>query len=305
MLQLLFNLLALTAAYALVALGFVLVLNATSAVNFAHGDFVMIGGYAAWVLAGWLALPAIYLLPIVLVVMMGVGVLLALVAFFPLRGQPPVAIFIATMAVGSMLESSATVAFGSEPRPVPALLGGGAVRLGSASLSIQSIAILVAAAALMAAQFLLINRTRIGQRMRAVAQDPETAATCGINVVGVVAITFPIGAALAGGAGVMLSHAFFVSPSDGLNYMLKAYIAATIGGWGSIPGALVGASIVAVFEIVFPVIPTFLPEVMSQAPAASFIFSESSSLIVLYVVLMIVLFVRPHGIFGKPEQVRA
>src|SRR5882724_3950933 len=118
-LQLLINGLALGAAYALAALGFVLVLNATGAVNFAQGDMVMAGGYVAIALAGVLPVPGLVLLPLVLVLMAGLGLALSAAAYFPLRARPQAAVFISTIAVGIILENTANLIFGAAPRAAP------------------------------------------------------------------------------------------------------------------------------------------------------------------------------------------
>src|SRR5258707_11099681 len=128
-LQLLINGLALGAAYALVALGFVLVLNATSAVNFAQGDMVMAGGYVAIALAGLLPVPAIVLLPLVLLVMAVLGLIFSALSYFPLKRRPPEAVFISTIAIGIILQNGANLIFGAAPRAAPPLLRGGAIGL--------------------------------------------------------------------------------------------------------------------------------------------------------------------------------
>lgn len=304
MLSILVALVALTAAYALVTTSFVLVLKATNAVNFAHGDFVMIGGYAAWQLGTWFDVPGLVLLPLVLVLMMGVGLLLSLVAYFPLRRAPAVSVFISTIAAGLILENLSTVFFGPEPKSAPALLNFDAPTLAGTSINAQSMMIVVVALVLIVGQYLLFSRTRLGKRLRAVALDPEIASTCGINATGMIAATFVIAAALAGSAGLFLSHNFFVAPTDGANYMIKAYIAATIGGWGSIPGALIGAFIVAVFEVLFPAIPVIAPQLAAIVPIPD-VFSESTSMIVLYLALLVVLMFRPRGILGEAAHERA
>ena len=128
-LQLLLNGIGLGAAYALAALGFVLVLNATRAVNFAQGDLVMAGGFLAVALGGWLPLPGIALLPAVLVLMAALGLAVSLVAYLPLRNRPPTSIFISTIAVGVILQQGANDIFGAAPQAGPPLLGGGFVSL--------------------------------------------------------------------------------------------------------------------------------------------------------------------------------
>jgi branched-chain amino acid transport system permease protein len=288
-LQLLINALALGAAYALVALGFVLVLNATGAVNFAQGDLVMAGGYVAIALAGLLPpLPALVLLPLVLLAMAGLGLLLSAVAYFPLLARPPSAVFISTIAVGIVLQNGANAIFGAAPRAAPPLLGPGDLTLGGIVVSRQSAAIVIVAALLVAAQHLVMSRTQFGRALRAVAQDREMARAIGIGVNAMIAASFALGAALAGAAGLLLANQFFVTPTAGTDLVIKAYIAVTIGGWGSLWGAVVGALLIAGFEV-----------------GVSSVLSYTAATAGLYAALLAILVVRPQGIFGEAAQRRA
>lgn len=304
LLQLLVNTVALGAAYALVALGFVWVLNATSAVNFAHGDMVMAGGFAALALGAWLPLPGILLLPLVLVLMAGLGLVFSLLAYFPLQGRPPVSMFISTIAVGIMLQHGATLLFGAEPRATPPLLGGGTLAIGGIIVSRQALAVIAVAALLIAGQHLLFARTQFGRRLRATAQDREMAAAVGIPVNRMIALTFALATALAGAAGLLLSHGFFVSPADGANYMIKAYVAVTIGGWGSIAGAVAGAFLIAAFDVLLPGLPALLPA-LGELPVARALFGQTAATILLYLMLLAILLWRPQGLFGEAAQRRA
>ncbi len=300
MLQVLANGLALGAAYALVALGFVLVVNAANAVNFAQGDLVMAGGFVAVALGRFWPAPGIILLPAVLVIMAVLGLIMSAIAYCPLRGRPTTATFVSTIAVGLMLENGANAIFGAEPQAGPALFPGAAVALGSVSLSRQAIAVIVAAAALIVCLEFLFARTRLGQRLRATAQDREMAAAIGINVTWMIAFSFALAAALGGAAGLLLANSFFVTPSDGTSYMLKAYIAVVIGGWGSIPGAIAGALLIALFEVVYPSLPLLIP-----ALPVSWLFSETTATIILYLVVLALLLLRPRGLFGETVLRRA
>lgn len=300
MLQVLANGLALGSAYALVALGFVLVVNATSAVNFAQGDLVMAGGFVAVGLASLWPVPGIVLLPLVLAIMAAFGLGLSAIAYFPLRARPPGAIFISTIAVGIMLENGANALFGAQPRAAPALFGGGLIRLGPIELSRQAVIVIVVAAVLVAGQQLLLARTRLGQRLRATAQDRDMAEAIGIDVNRMVALTFALAAALGGAAGLLLANSFFITPTDGTAYMLKAYIAVVIGGWGSVAGAVLGALLIALFEVVYPSLPLLVP-----ALPTSWLFSETMATILLYIVVLAVLFFRPRGLVGEAVLRRA
>nr|WP_211114354.1 branched-chain amino acid ABC transporter permease [Azospirillum rugosum] len=279
---------ALGAAYALVALGFVLVLNATSAVNFAQGDLVMAGGLLAVALAPLIPLPGIALLPVVLVAMAALGLVLALAAYLPLRRSPPVAVFISTIAVGIILQNGASVLFGPEPRAAPPLLSGGTVDLGGLVVAEQSLAIIAVAGLLIAGQQWLFARTQLGRRLRATAQDPEMARACGVPVTAMILVTFALGTAYAGAAGLLLANRYFVTPTAGGDLILKAYIAVTIGGWGSVPGAVVGALLIALFEV-----------------GVSSVLSYPVALGLLYAALLVILLARPQGLFGEAARRRA
>ena len=299
-LQLLFNALALGAAYALVALGFVLVLNATGAVNFAQGDLVMAGGFGALALGSWLGWSGAALLVPLMAGMAALGLVIALVAYFPLRRRPADTVFISTIAVGIILGNGANVLFGPEPRSTPPLVVPGEWRLGGLVIPYQSAATILVAAGLIGGLYVVFTRTQLGRRLRATAQDREVAASIGIPVDRMVAATFAVGAALAGAAGLLLSRSFFVSPTDGGNYMLKAYIAVTIGGWGSIPGAVLGALLIAGFEVAYPALPALIPGLQPYAHG----FSQVWSTIVLYLSILLIMWRRPQGLFGEAVRVR-
>jgi len=287
-LQLLVNAVALGAAYALVALGFVLVLNATGAVNFAQGDMVMAGGYAAVVLAGSLPVPGLVLLPLVLLLTAAFGVVFSLIAYFPLRARPPAAVFISTIATGIILQNGANLLFGAEPRAAPALLGGGILRLGAFVLPRQSLAIIAVAAVLGLAQHWLLRRTQFGRALRATAQDREMARAVGVRVDRMIAASFALATTLAGAAGFLLANQFFVTPTSGSDLILKAYIAVTIGGWGSLAGAVLGAMLIALFEV-----------------GVSAVLSYEAAMAALYAVLLALLWLRPQGLIGEAARARA
>lgn len=301
LLQILVNAFALGASYALLALGFVLILNATSAVNFAHGDMVMAGGYVAIALGSVLQLPGVLLLPLVVTVMAALGFLFSYLAYFPLKDRPPVSVFISTIALGIVFQNSANAIVGAEPQKGPALFGEGTFSLAGITVGEQAVAIIGVAAVLITAQHVLLNYTGMGRKLRATAQDRQMAEAIGIRVNRMIALTFALGSALAGAAGLMLSNTFFVSPTDGSNYIIKAYIAVTIGGWGSLTGAVCGALIIAMFEVLLPSLPVLIPTLKAVAP---WLFTQTSSTILLYICLLAIMFFRPQGLFGEKVQKR-
>lgn len=290
--QLAVNAVALGAIYALVALGFVLVIGAVGAVNFAHGELAMLGGMAAvgvvLLLPNDLPVPGLVVLPAVLAAMALAGLLLAAVAYAPLRRAPPTSVFIATIAVGLIIQHGVTAFIGPEPRIGPPLIGSGVLRIAGVGLAHQQLATIATAGALIAGVHALLQRTRFGRRLRAAAQDPEMARSIGIPVPATIAVSFALAAALAGAAGLLLSNQYLVTPTDGGMLMLKAYIAAVIGGWGRIWGAAIGAFAIAVFETLV-------------AAAASYLVAET----LLYLGVLLLLAVRPQGLFGEAEGRRA
>jgi branched-chain amino acid transport system permease protein len=305
MTQLVLNTLSLGAAYSLLAIGFVLVLNATGAVNLAHGSFVVVGGFIAASLGSALKIPGVFILPFVLMGMVIIGGILSLIAYYPLRDRPAVSVFISTISMGAILETGTLLLFGPAPRVGPPIISSGSFQLGGAVMSVQSLSMIVLAIVLVAAQYLILSRTVLGKRMRAVAQDREMSMALGMNVNAMIVITFGIAAALAGAAGLMFANTFFITPGDGESYVIKTYVAATMGGWGSLRGAVVGALIVAGFEVLIPSIPAILPGLAEIMPSVGVIFSATGSTICLYLAFLIVLFFRPQGLFGEAVQQRS
>ena len=269
--------LGLGAAYALAALGFVLIINAVGAVNFAQGDFVMAGGYVAVAAAALLPpslAPGLLALPLVVAAMAVLGLVFSALAYLPLRGQPAVAVFISTIAVGLILRQSANALFGAAPRAGPPVLAPEV-----AGTVVSQCATVAAAALLVAAVHGLLQHTQFGRHLRASAQDSEMAAAIGVPVTWMVIATFALATALAGVAGLLLSHVYLVQPEDGTTYMLKAYIAVTLGGWGRVGGAVLGALAIAVFE-------TLVAALVSQVMAE----------VLLYLLVLAVLWWRPQGL---------
>jgi branched-chain amino acid transport system permease protein len=288
LLQLVINGLALGAAYALVALGFVFIVNATGAVNFAHGDLVMAGGYAAVGLGSLSGIPGIYYLPLVAILMFVLGVAVSLVAYFPLINRPPSTVFISTLLCGIILQNAFVVLFGPQAHAAPPLLKSGVAHVGEIEVSIQAMGTMVVAAILIGLQYLLFARTQLGRRLRATAEDRQMAQAVGIPAYALIASTFGLGTALAGVAGALLSNQFFVYPTGGIPLSVYAYIAVVIGGWGSIAGAVIGAMIISLFQVV-------VSAYVSYAAATG----------LLYVTLLLIFVVRPQGIFGERVQRRA
>ena len=192
-------------AYALVALGFVLALNAAGAVNFAHGDLVVLGGAVAVFIGLSTGLPAVLLLSLVALAIGIVGILAARIAILPLVSRPPEATFVATIALAAIIEQSLTIAMAGAPRTAPPLVGSGSFTVAGFVLGRQPLAIVVLGAVLVAAVWFLLERTQTGRRMRAVAADRYMARAVGIPVGRYVILSLALSGALAGVAGLLLS----------------------------------------------------------------------------------------------------
>jgi branched-chain amino acid transport system permease protein len=275
--------LAMGCIYALLALGFVLILNASGAINFAQGELVMLGGFVVVWLSADVALPWYAVLGLGAAAMAGLGVALERFAFRPLKGQPFVTVFISTIGVGIVLRNLALVVWGPAPRSLPALVRPDVLRLGGAVVSTQHLFIVGVTLALLLVLQAFFARTRTGIWMRAAAQDEETARLLGVRTGRTMVLTFVLSSLLAGLAGFLLAPVFFVYPDIGHLLILKLFIAVVIGGFGSVPGAILGGLFLGLIEVL----------------AAAYVSSLYKDVIA-FAVLMLFLFLRPEGLLGEP-----
>jgi branched-chain amino acid transport system permease protein len=286
------------ALYSLVALGFSMVYGVLKLLNFAHGDLYMIGAYIGFFVIQWFGGPQhlSIAVPLLLVIMFvlaaavvgGLGVAIERFAYRPLRDAPRIAPLITAIGVSFFLESSALLLFGAQYRVYNTAefisLSSG-IQIGSVTIDSVQILVLVLGVVLMAGLQLLVNRTRLGRQVRAVAADREAAEMLGINVNFVITATFFLGSALAGVAGVMGGLLFNqVTSTIGFIVGLKAFTAAVVGGIGSIPGAMLGGLVIGVAE-------SFV---------TGYISSTYSNLIV-FGILIVVMLLRPTGLLGRAQ----
>lgn len=286
------------ALYALVALGFTMVYGVLQLLNFAHGDLYMVGAYIGFFVIQWFggAQHLTIAVPLLLVIMFvlaaglvgGLGVAIERFAYRPLRDAPRIAPLITAIGVSFFLESSALLLFGAQYRVYNTAdfisLSSG-IQIGSVTIDSVQILVLVLGVVLMAGLQLLVNRTRLGRQMRAVAADREAAEMLGINVNFVITATFFLGSALAGVAGIMGGLLFNqVTSTIGFIAGLKAFTAAVVGGIGSIPGAMLGGLVIGVAE-------SFV---------TGYISSTYSNLIV-FGILIVVMLIRPSGLLGRAQ----
>jgi branched-chain amino acid transport system permease protein len=286
------------ALYSLVALGFSMVYGVLKLLNFAHGDLYMVGAYIGFFIIQFFGGPAdlSIAVPLLLLIMFvvaaglvgGLGVAIERFAYRPLRDAPRIAPLITAIGVSFFLESAALLLFGSQFREYNTAefisLSSG-IRIGSVTIDSVQILVLVLGVVLMTGLQLLVNRTRLGRQVRAVAADREAAEMLGINVNFVITATFFLGSALAGIAGVMGGLLFnTVTATIGFIVGLKAFTAAVVGGIGSIPGAMLGGLVIGVAE-------SFV---------TGYISSTYSNLIV-FGLLIVVMLVRPSGLLGRVQ----
>ena len=286
------------ALYSLVALGFSMVYGVLKLLNFAHGDLYMVGAYIGFFIIQFFGGPAdlSIAVPLLLLIMFvvaaglvgGLGVAIERFAYRPLRDAPRIAPLITAIGVSFFLESSALLLFGAQYRVYNTAefisLSSG-IRIGSVTIDSVQILVLVLGLVLMVGLQLVVNRTRLGRQVRAVAADREAAEMLGINVNFVITATFFLGSALAGIAGVMGGLLFnTVTSTIGFIAGLKAFTAAVVGGIGSIPGAMLGGLVIGVAE-------SFV---------TGYISSTYSNLIV-FGLLIVVMLVRPSGLLGRVQ----
>lgn len=293
------NGLSLGGIYALIALGYTMVYGIVKLINFAHGDVMMIGAYAGYfVLRAAGATPAGFCAA--LFAAMLACVLLSLVierfAYRPLRNSPRLNSLITAIAVELILQNVMRVLpfVGPNSRPFPTLASKTyrwvtpAFPDGIISVSTIQIIVIVSSVVLMLLLTLLINYTRTGKAMRAVSYDLDAASLMGINVNRTIAVTFVIGSILAGAAGVLYATAYpQIDPTMGYVPGLKAFVAAVLGGIGSVPGAMVGGVLLGVVETM---VKAYGPSQYADA--------------ITYCILILMLLVKPSGLLGKKQVVK-
>ncbi len=281
----LINGISLGSIYAIIALGYTMVYGIAWMLNFAHGDIIMVGGFAIFTVVSTMGLPPLLGIFVAVVVCTVLGVTIERVAYRPLRGASSLAVLITAIGVSYLLQNVALLIFGSNARQFTSVVTLPNLKLADGALTISSVTIvtIISCIAIMAALTSFINKTKVGQAMLAVSEDNGAATLMGIDVNRTIAITFAIGSALAAIAGALLCSTYpSLTPYTGSMPGIKAFVAAVFGGIGSIPGALIGGILLGVIEN------------LSKA----YISSQLSDAIV-FSVLIIVLLVRPTGILGR------
>jgi len=275
--------------YALIALGYTLVYGIVGLINFAHGDVFMVGAFTSYFAVtqyGWGFVPAILLAMLVCTLL---NVVIERIAYKPLRNAPRIAALITAIGVSFFLEYFTALKFVFGPDFITYERPFEVVVWNVAGVTVTNITVIIVALTLLLVFGLqyMVRRTKLGKAMRAVQQDKDAARLMGINVDGIISLTFAVGAALAGAGGVLYAIAFpQIWTFMGLMPGLKAFVAAVLGGIGSVPGAFVGSILMGVIDV----------GVVSFVPAGSRLRELFA-----FLVLILVFLAKPSGLFGQTQ----
>ncbi len=280
----LINGLSLGGIYAMIALGYTMVYGIAKMLNFAHGDIIMVGGYTIYVFMATKSPLLAILMAVIFCVILGITI--EKVAYKPLRGASPLAVLITAIGVSYLLQSLSQIIFGSAPKMVT-IYDFGSVKIFGVTMQVASLVTLGVTVVVMVFLTLFIKYTRLGRAMIAVSEDKGAAQLMGINVNGIITVTFAIGSALAALAGLFyLLKAPSISSTMGAMPGIKAFTAAVIGGIGSIPGAMLGGILLGLVECIAYKFTAIAP------------YTDAIE----FSILIIILLVRPTGFLGKKRR---
>jgi len=266
--------------YALIALGFVLIFKATDVVNFAQGEFVMVSGFISYTLLVRAGL-SYWLVLLLTIALSGVmGVILERLVVRPIMDAPIFSIVIATIGASTVLRASAGIAYGYDVLPLPTIFAKDPIRLGVLSFSAMDLGVIGFSLVIMLGLYLFFKLTKMGTAMRATAQSQTAARLMGVSVRRIFSLTWAISAAIGGVAGVLIAPIIYLDPNLGL-IGIKAFAGAILGGFGSIPGAIIGGMLLGVLENL-----------------SGYFFNAGIKQVSTYILLILVLVLRPSGLFG-------
>ena len=280
--QLLITALAIGSVYGLVALGFVLLVNTTNMLNFAQGEFAMLGAFIMVTCVVTWGVPFIPAFLLVLVAAAIIGVIFERIAYRPLKGADGATFLAATLAAAVLIRNIGLKIWGPYPVPFHEPFGMTMITWGGIRIRPQDLLIVGFIVVLAAALYYFFYRTRTGKIMRAMSQDRSTAQLLGVRVLAMGTLAFILASMLGATAGILVAPIYFVSLEMGFIMGLKAFVATIIGGWGSLPGAIVGGLVVGLVE-------TFGAVYISSVYKDAFAFG----------LLIVFLIIRPQGIFGE------
>jgi branched-chain amino acid transport system permease protein len=268
--------------YVLVAIGFTLIFGIMRMVNFAHGEFYMLGAFVTFFAFAQYQIPFVISLIIAAVVVGALGMIIELVVFRPFRGNELNGM-IASLGLAIIIQNLAMLAWGASPRNMPAVVTG-VLKIGPVIFPWARLYVIGAAMVIVALFYIVITYTSLGRAMRAVAQDTEIALVQGIRAERIYPLAFGLSVALAAMAGGLMAPVFGVSATIGLSPMLKAFIVVIVGGLGSVSGAVLGGLLLGVVE----------------SFASTFLGATVADMMLLGLV-MLILVVRPWGLLGVRE----
>ena len=284
----LINGISLGSIYAIIALGYTMVYGIAKMLNFAHGDVIMVGAYVCFFALNSFGLPVPVSILLAMLVCTVLGIVIERLAYKPLRAAPSLAVLITAIGVSYFLQNGAQLLWSSNPRVFPSIFENASIKLfdGQLILSLNTIVTIVACTIIMIGLQLFTDKTKIGKAMRACSEDKDAAVLMGINVNRTISVTFAIGSALAGVGSVLYLCAYTqASPTMGSMLGIKAFVAAVLGGIGSIPGAMIGGFTIGVLE--------------ALVAAVGFSMWKDAAV---FLVLIIVLLFKPTGFLGKKIQ---
>jgi branched-chain amino acid transport system permease protein len=284
-LQLLVDGIVIGSVYVLIAAGLTLIFGILGIVNFAHGEFYMLGGYFGITASVLLGLPMLGAVIVGALAVAVVGMLCERIIFRPLQGRDMTNSIISSFGLSVALQNAALLVFGPEPKVLRTSWATVPVHIGGLFLTLQRAIIPVVAAALILIIHLVLRYTWTGRSLRALSQHMTLAQLCGVNVDRTGLVTFVIGAALAGTAGVLMSSIFLVQPGIGSMIVLKAFTVVILGGMGNIYGAVVAGLLLGIIE----------------AFTSGFLNNMMRDIVGFAIVILVLLF-RPHGIFGRSVE---
>jgi branched-chain amino acid transport system permease protein len=271
------------AIYALVGLGFVTIARASQIINFAQGEFVMLGGLTTFFLLRGVDLPYPLAAIFAILIVVLIGFLLHLLVIYPLRKASLPILLMATLGASLFLSSMSALLFGTLPKTLPPFSGRGHFEIGGVSVSSQSLWVLGATLLVLLFLYLLSHRTFLGKAMEASSTDPLGADLSGISRNLMIFLAFGVSAGIGSMAGIFITPIFYVSYHSGILIGLKGFIAAVLGGWGKHSGAILGGFTLGVVESLSV---AFIPSGYKDGIA--------------FIILLLILHLRPKGILGSP-----
>jgi branched-chain amino acid transport system permease protein len=279
------NALMIGSIYTLVAIGLTLIYGILDIVNFAHGELYMLGGLSTYFFVNFIGVPWVISIPLTMLVLALVGFILYKFMFSYVKDKHHMVAIVSTLGLSIALINLVNILWGSDPKAIPSPYEEQIIRIWGASFTVQSLLVIIVSISMITILFSYIKWSKMGKAMRAIAQDSLAASAQGIDIKKVASIAVSIGAALAGAAGSLIGPIFLVYPTMGLLPCLKAFVIVIVGGMGNIHGAVFGGFLLGFIEV--------------------FVTRYFSSLYrdpIAFVILIMVLILKPSGFFGTTER---